>query len=65
MVAASSLLLSSAYKASVFSEINPVPPYFFHLKSFLWKGPLTVKVRKKSSIRFWATSVFVLKYVHI
>ena len=47
MVAASSLLLSSAYKASVFSEINPVPPYFFHLKSFLWKGPLTVKVRKK------------------
>ena len=44
---ASALSLSSAYKASVFSEINPVPPYFFHLKSFLWKGPLTVKVRKK------------------
>ena len=39
--------LSSAYKASVFSEIDPVPLYFFYLKSFLWKGPLTVKVRKK------------------
>ena len=39
---------------------------FFHLESFLWKRPLTVKVRKKkSSIRFWAASVFVLKYVHI
>ena len=32
MVAASALSLSSAYKASVFSEINPVPPYFFTLK---------------------------------
>ena len=46
-MAASALSLSSAYKASVFSDINPVLPYFFHLKSFLWKGPLTVKVRKK------------------
>ena len=58
-VAASALWLSSTHKASVFSEINPVPPYFFfHLKFFLWKGPLTVKVRKKfidqvlSCIRF-------------
>ena len=51
MVATSALSLSPAYKASY---IN-----------FLWKGPLTVKVRKKSSVRFWATSVFVLKYVHI
>ena len=33
-VAASTLLLSSTYKASVFSEINPVPPYFFSLKIF-------------------------------
>ena len=32
MVAASALSLSSAYKASVFSEINSVPPYFFTLK---------------------------------
>ena len=32
MVAASTLSLSSAYKASVFSEINPVTPYFFSLK---------------------------------
>ena len=46
-MAASALSLSSAYKTFVFSEINPVPPIFFHLKSFLWKGPLTVKVRKK------------------
>ena len=46
-MAASALSLSSAYKTSVLSESNPVPPIFFHLKSFLWKGPLTVKVRKK------------------
>ena len=45
-MAASALLLRSAYKASVFSEINPEPAYFFHLKYFLWKGALTVKVRK-------------------
>ena len=46
-MAASALLLSSAYKTSIFSEINPVPLYFFPLKIFLWKGPLTVKVREK------------------
>ena len=47
-MAASAHSLSSAYKTSVFfSEINSVPLYFFHLKSFLWKGPLTVKVREK------------------
>ena len=44
---ASALSLSSAYKIPVFSEINPVTPIFFHLESFLWKGPLTAKVRKK------------------
>ena len=44
---ASALWLSSAYKASVFSEIDPVPLFFSHVKSFLWEGPLTVKVRKK------------------
>ena len=33
-VAASALSLSSTYKGSVFSEINPVPPYFFSLKLF-------------------------------
>ena len=32
MVAASARSLSSTYKASVFSEINLVPPYFFSLK---------------------------------
>ena len=31
-MAASTLSLSPAYKASVFSEINPVPPYSFSLK---------------------------------
>ena len=48
-MAASAFSLSSVYKTLFFfSEINPVPPYFFfHLKSFLLKGPLTVKVRKK------------------
>ena len=33
-VAASSLSLSSTYKASVFAEIKPVPSYFFSLKVF-------------------------------
>ena len=46
-MAASTFLLSSANKASVFTESNPVPHVFFHLRSFLWKGPQTVKVRKK------------------
>ena len=31
-MAASGFLLSSAYKSSVFLEINPVPPHFFSLK---------------------------------
>ena len=47
-MAASALSLSSACKTSVFSEFNPVPPYFFHLKSLLWKGRLTVKIKKKN-----------------
>ena len=46
-MAASALMLSSTEKASVYSEINPDPHIFFHLKYFLWKGPLTVEVRKK------------------
>ena len=46
-MAASALSLSSTYKTSVFSEIKPVPPYHFHVKPSLWKGPLTVKVEKK------------------
>ena len=33
-MAASALSLSSAYKIPVFSEINPVRPYFFSLKIF-------------------------------
>ena len=46
LVAASALSLSSAYKASVFLENSPVPPYFFHLEGRLLKRPLTGKVRK-------------------
>ena len=38
MVAASALLLSSACKASVFSENNPVPTYFFSLKILPMEG---------------------------
>ena len=47
MVAASTLSLSSGYKAYVFPEINYEATVFLHLKSILWKDPLTVKVRKK------------------
>ena len=44
LVAASSLLLSSEYKASVFfQKLTPHPHISFHLKSFLWKGHLAVK----------------------
>ena len=46
-MAASVLSLSSASKASVFSERRPVPAYFFYSKSFLWKGLPTAKVRRK------------------
>ena len=39
-MAASALLLSSAYKTSVFSEINPAPlSYFFSLKAFPMEKP--------------------------
>ena len=46
-MAASGLSLICAYKTSVFQKLAPYPNIFFHLKSFLWKGPSTVKVRKK------------------
>ena len=61
------LLLRSAYKASTFfQKLTSYPHILFNLKSFLWKGPLIVKVRKKkSSIRFclnqflcWNTCTF-------
>ena len=52
MVAASTLSLSSGYKAYVFPEINYEAPVFLHLKSILWKDPLTVKVRKKNQPDF-------------
>ena len=35
-------------QSSVFSEMNPQPSFFFHLKSFPWKFPLTVKAREKN-----------------
>ena len=62
-VAASALSLCSTCKASVFSEINPVPPFFFHLKSFLWKSPLTVRVRKKfiNQISSYISFCFVIR----
>ena len=47
-MAASTFLLSSAYKTSVFfQKLAPYPYIFSHLKSYLWEGPLTVKVKKK------------------
>ena len=65
-MAASALSLSSAYKASVFSEINTVIPYIFFTQNLsygkvLWQS----KLEKILSIRFWPASVFVLKYVLI
>ena len=42
--------LSSAQKTFIFSEISPIHPYFFHLKSLLWKDPVTVKIRRKKII---------------
>ena len=64
-MAVSALSLSSVCKASVFSEFNPVPHISGDINlshgKYLWQS----KIEKKSSIRFWATSVSVLKYVHI
>ena len=60
-MAASALSLSTAHKTSVFSEIKPAPPYFFHLKSFLWKGPLRVKVRKKIIDQVLGYSTFCIE----
>ena len=57
MVAASALSLSSANKASVFFEINSVPPYLFYLNPICFTQVLgQSKLEKKSSIRSWATS---------
>ena len=63
---ASALLLSSAHKASVFSEINPVPPLFFFTQNpssgkVLWQS----KLEKKIIDQIFATLVFVLIYVYI
>ena len=33
-----------AYKSSIIPEINPVPTCFFCSKSFLCKGPQTIKI---------------------
>ena len=58
-MAASSLLLSSAYKASVFSEINPILQYFISLKILPTERPTgRQSKKKKSSIRLWASISF-------
>ena len=58
-MAASSLSLISAYKASVFSEINPIPQYFFSLKILPTERPTDRQSKKKiSSIRLWASISF-------
>ena len=62
MVAASTLLLSSTYKTSVFSEINPIFPYSFSIKIVPTERSFESQNSKKnSSIQFWAKSVSVLK----
>ena len=34
-------------KLSLFQKVTPYSHIFFHLKYFLWKGPLRVRLRKK------------------
>ena len=46
-MAASTLLLSSACKASPFSESTPVSPYFFSLKILPMEGPFDSQSRRK------------------
>ena len=65
MMAASAISLNSAYKAPVFSESNPVTPYFILLKILPMEMFSDSQIKKKSSIRFWATSVSVLKHLYI
>ena len=49
-----------AYKSSIIPEINPVPTCFFAQNPFYGNV-----LRQSKSIRFWATSVSILKYVQI
>ena len=65
MMAASAISLNSAYKAPVFSESNPVTPYFILLKILPMEMFSDSQIKKKSSIRVWATSVSVLKHLYI
>ena len=58
----STLLLT---KLLFFSEINSIPPYFFHLKSFLWKGSLTVKITKKIDQNLGYISFYFEIRVHL
>ena len=46
-VAASTLSLVSTYKAAVFSEINPVPPYCFSLEIFPMERSSNSQSQKK------------------
>ena len=62
-MAPSALSSSSTYKASVFSEINPIPPYRFSLPM---ERPVTAyEIRGKPWISFWATLGAILNTVHI
>ena len=49
-MADSAVPVRSAYKSSIIPEINPVPTCCFCLKSFLWKGPQTIKIKKNDQI---------------
>ena len=65
-VAASTLLLSLHTKLPFSQKLIPYPHIFFHLKSFLWKSPLTVKVWKKfiDQILSYITFCFEI-YAHL
>ena len=55
MAASNASMLNSAYKTSVFSEINPVPLGFFALKIVTMERSSDSQILKKSYVRFSAT----------
>ena len=66
-MAASTLLLRSAYKASSFSEISPLPTYFFSLQILpMERSSDSQNLKKNHESDFGLhQSVSVLKYIHI
>ena len=48
-------------KLPFFQKLTSYPHIFFHLKHFLWKGPLTVKVRKKKIDQIWGYISFCIE----